>query len=257
MPTRLVRDGILDSKAVNSLSEEAELFYRRVMSIVDDYGRFEADADLIRARAFPRQFDRWTPERIARCLTETSGDSRLITVYLCRNKKVFQINNFGQRVQAKPKYPGPDEPCSTVVHGESPSRASRARTESESESESESETKAESLPASPKNGSAATHGSRLIADQLPEEWGFWCFTELQWPTERAQSVWLNFRDYWTEQPGAKGRKVNWIGTWRNWCRKEAADEAKAVSRNGNGSLFPRRESRSEQIDKLMKERGLL
>lgn len=30
-----------------------------------------------------------------------------------------------------------------------------------------------------------------------------------------------FRDHWRDQPGAKGRKVDWIGTYRNWIRREA------------------------------------
>ena len=28
-----------------------------------------------------------------------------------------------------------------------------------------------------------------------------------------------FRDYWTAQPGAKGRKTDWAATWRNWSRR--------------------------------------
>ena len=28
-----------------------------------------------------------------------------------------------------------------------------------------------------------------------------------------------FRDYWTAQPGAKGRKTDWDATWRNWARR--------------------------------------
>lgn len=27
-----------------------------------------------------------------------------------------------------------------------------------------------------------------------------------------------FRDYWNAQPGSKGTKLDWPGTWRNWCR---------------------------------------
>ena len=42
MPNRILRDGILMSPRVNVLSSEAELFYRRLMSVVDDYGRFSA-----------------------------------------------------------------------------------------------------------------------------------------------------------------------------------------------------------------------
>jgi hypothetical protein len=29
-----------------------------------------------------------------------------------------------------------------------------------------------------------------------------------------------FRDYWHAQPGAKGRKLDWAATWRNWCRED-------------------------------------
>lgn len=28
-----------------------------------------------------------------------------------------------------------------------------------------------------------------------------------------------FRDYWTAQAGAKGRKADWAATWRNWARR--------------------------------------
>ena len=81
MPTRIIREGILDSKAVNALSEQAEIFYRRLMSVVDDYGRFEADTELLRARCFPRQLERWPEARVEDCLTEISRHSPLVSVY--------------------------------------------------------------------------------------------------------------------------------------------------------------------------------
>jgi uncharacterized protein YdaU (DUF1376 family) len=31
----------------------------------------------------------------------------------------------------------------------------------------------------------------------------------------------SFKDYWRGVAGAKGRKADWPGTWRNWCRREA------------------------------------
>lgn len=39
-----------------------------------------------------------------------------------------------------------------------------------------------------------------------------------------------FRDYWIAQPGAKGRKADWLATWRNWVRKDAE-----YSRHGRSS----------------------
>ena len=32
-----------------------------------------------------------------------------------------------------------------------------------------------------------------------------------------------FMDYWADQPGAKGRKVRWDSTWRNWIRRANED----------------------------------
>ena len=56
--------------------------------------------------------------------------------------------------------------------------------------------------------------------------------DLDWEATHALSVFEKFRDYWIAQPGVKGRKSDWLATWRNWCRKESADEQKAVARNG-------------------------
>jgi hypothetical protein len=33
-----------------------------------------------------------------------------------------------------------------------------------------------------------------------------------------------FCDYWRAIPGARGRKLDWPATWRNWLRKEHDDE---------------------------------
>ena len=156
MPKRLLREGILESRAVNSLSEAGEILYRRLMSIVDDYGRFEADPDLIRARCFPLQLERWPTSRVTSVFTELHRDSPLVTVYYGGDKTYFQINKFNQRLQAKSRYPSPvlngdppcstvlngDPPCSTVLNGDPPPRASRARTEAEAEAESKAEAEA-------------------------------------------------------------------------------------------------------------------
>ena len=36
-----------------------------------------------------------------------------------------------------------------------------------------------------------------------------------------------FMDYWADQPGAKGRKVRWDSTWRNWIRRANEDTRRA------------------------------
>ena len=144
LPNRILREGILGSRAVNNLSESAELLYRRLINVVDDYGRFDWDVDLIRARAFPLQLDRWPIDRLKIVLQELA-QSPLLTIYMAEQKQYFEIANFGQRIQSRGRYPSPTGPDSTVIHGDPPLKTvtragARARSESESYTKSESYT---------------------------------------------------------------------------------------------------------------------
>ena len=53
MPNMILREGILTSERVNSLTTEEEIFYRRLISVVDDYGRYYAKPELLRSACFP------------------------------------------------------------------------------------------------------------------------------------------------------------------------------------------------------------
>lgn len=68
-----------------------------------------------------------------------------------------------------------------------------------------------------------SRGSRLPDDWvLPRSWGEEALalrTDLDRDAVRRLAD--GFRDYWIAQPGAKGRKANWLATWRNWVRKDA------------------------------------
>ena len=72
---------------------------------------------------------------------------------------------------------------------------------------------------SPKNG------TRLSADWfLSKHLGEWSISEgASHDLVRVEAD--KFRDYWIGVAGAKGRKVDWDATWRNWIRKAIADNA--------------------------------
>lgn len=188
MPTRVVREGILTSEAVNSLSQGAELFYRRLMSVVDDYGRYEAHPAVLLPACYPRQVDKVTVAMVAKWLTEcaqaisTEEDDPkpLITLYSVRGKKYLQLNKFGQRTRTDSKCPPPDvhndgqRDCQDDVHNDGHSVGERAdiktddaptlsghedglhvahaRGRTESESESYAKPKAEAKPPLPPTG---------------------------------------------------------------------------------------------------------
>jgi hypothetical protein len=111
MPTRLIREGILTSTRVNALDDAAEVFFRRLLSVVDDYGRCEAHAALLRASLYPLKLDRVTEPRIEKLLKATA-DVGLITIYEVESspgKRFLQVHNFRQQVRSTSKHPPPDD----------------------------------------------------------------------------------------------------------------------------------------------------
>ncbi|MFY2843592.1 hypothetical protein ACOTJF_18040 [Achromobacter ruhlandii] len=121
MPVRLIRDGILTSERVCSLGWATEVFYRRLMSVVDDYGRYYAKATLLRAACYPLQLNKVSDSDIEKWLTQVV-EAALVRVYLAKDgKRYLEILDFNQRIQSKSKFPEPGEECeSTVDHRESP-----------------------------------------------------------------------------------------------------------------------------------------
>lgn len=86
-----------------------------------------------------------------------------------------------------------------------------------------SEPPAPAIPAIPKRaGPAETTGTRLPADWvLPADWEAWSLAEQPtWTAPYCRRIADSFRDYWIGMPGARGRKSNWLATWRNWVRRE-------------------------------------
>jgi DNA-binding MarR family transcriptional regulator len=73
-------------------------------------------------------------------------------------------------------------------------------------------------------------GSRLPADWNPSDVDFqFCKTER--PDLDPEKTADRFRDYWISQPGAKGIKLNWPATWRNWVRNETRSASQPPKKN--------------------------
>ncbi len=108
MPNRILRDGIIESERVNQLSPGAELFYRRLMSKADDFGRFHANLNLLLAACYPLQLDRVSLTNVREWLTECGESPSLVREYSVDGKNYIEINNFGQRTRSvQSKFPDP------------------------------------------------------------------------------------------------------------------------------------------------------
>lgn len=79
------------------------------------------------------------------------------------------------------------------------------------ETETETETKSKS-------------GTSKRGTRLPEDWApspaLRDWTARETPTVDARAEFAKFRDYWSSVAGAKGVKLDWDATWRNWCRRQ-------------------------------------
>lgn len=125
MPNRIIRDGILSSEAVCSLAWPEEVFYRRLMSVADDHGRFHTSPKLLRAACYPLQHDKVSDSDIGKWITAcvTAG---LVRVYPAPDgKRYLEIVKFGQQVRSKSRFPGaiPDsreQLIATDINGEQP-----------------------------------------------------------------------------------------------------------------------------------------
>ena len=94
------------------MSWPEEVFYRRLMSVVDDYGRYHADEGMLRAACYPRQLNKVSDSDIGKWLTSLV-EAALVRVYPASDgERYLEVANFGQQVRAKnSKFPNPLEPC--------------------------------------------------------------------------------------------------------------------------------------------------
>lgn len=111
MPNRILREGIITSERVNQLSWPAEVFYRRLMSVVDDFGRYWGKPDLLRAGLYPLHLEKVGNQDVAKWLTECVR-AGLVRAYTVENKGYLHLLDFRQQVRAtKSKFPHPPDIC--------------------------------------------------------------------------------------------------------------------------------------------------
>jgi len=117
MANRVIRGDILTSDRVNCLSAEAEVFYRRLMSVADDFGRYDGRLSILRSNLYPLRPEKVTDQDINKWIKECV-DSGCIFFYKVDNKPYIEIWNFGQTIRIKKaKYPeNPNKPQATASH---------------------------------------------------------------------------------------------------------------------------------------------
>jgi len=106
MPSRLIREGILTSERIEQLDPPAEVFYRRLLSKVDDHGLYDARPSILRASLYPLRIDRVREADCTRWIAacEKAG---LIALYHHDGKPYLQVLDTRWAARSEPKFPLP------------------------------------------------------------------------------------------------------------------------------------------------------
>lgn len=102
----------MTSERVNALDAGAEVFYRRLMSKVDDHGLYDARPSILRASLYPLRVDRVREADCTRWIAacEMAG---LIALYTHDGKPYLQMLDTRWTARSEPKYPIPSDCDST------------------------------------------------------------------------------------------------------------------------------------------------
>jgi hypothetical protein len=111
MPQRFLKPGIRNSERWNSVSWSAQSLYIRLLTVVDDYGRFDGRSAVIHGECFSL-YNAINPDNPVK-LQETDkmlqeiAASFLIELYDAKGKRVMQITQWTERIRdgVKEKWP--------------------------------------------------------------------------------------------------------------------------------------------------------
>jgi hypothetical protein len=192
------------------------------------------------------------PDELA-CALRISTDELARTVEVFKSKGFLdsngQIRNWNKR-----QFKSDDVNARVKKHRDEKKKRSCNVTVSSSDTDTESDTEKKSEVSDTQRGVGRTtsrkrsveqRGSRLpLPFMLTAEMRTWAATEA--PHVDLEHATREFCDYWRSIPGQRGRKLDWVATWRNRIR-----ECEGKSRTHlNGKS---RESVSERFERIERE----
>lgn len=157
MPTRYLKPGIRDSELIDRLSPLAETLFYRLLVTVDDFGRFDARAAMIKAQCFPVK-DSVTAKQCGQMLKEIA-DAGLIVIYEVDGRILLQVQKWDNAPRAKEsKYPQPNTSAIQLHTDVRIPRTVLPVTVTVTETETETETKTET----------GTDNTAIAAETFPQ-----------------------------------------------------------------------------------------
>lgn len=110
MPNRFIKEKCRTSRTLETLTDFEERLFWRLLTVVDDFGRFDANPQVVRSLCFPLDPGKRMLANVSKCLQKLVSASTLL-IYTCNGNEYGQFINFEEH-QGKPrakisKFPDP------------------------------------------------------------------------------------------------------------------------------------------------------
>ena len=257
MRIRTIKPECWRSEDIAALSIEDRLLFIGLWSYVEDNGVGRDEPQLIQCDLYPLDTFTEASVRTHGGLMRLSQQG-LITRYEGPDgRKYLQVNSWDKHQKinrpSKPRFPQYNaenctltepsvSPHCTLTEGSLPEQGTgnreqgtgkppvRPPRETEPAETASAELVTVAADAAPATASAdiieaskPSTSSKARGTRIPDGWqpdqALADWTRANAPTAATSLEVERFRDYWTAQPGAKGRKTDWAATWRNWARR--------------------------------------
>jgi hypothetical protein len=135
LPNRLLKATANKSKKLNAVSDGAQALWFRLLTCLDDYGRFDAEPALVAAAAYPLRHNLGLA-KVSAWLKELAAIG-LIVIYNVNGDNYLYFTNWDQgNIRAKKsKFPEPDSICLHLQTNENNGKQKRSYSDTYSDTE--------------------------------------------------------------------------------------------------------------------------
>ena len=252
MRIRTIKPEFWRSEDIAALSIEDRLLFIGLWSYVEDNGVGRDEPQLIQCDLYPLDTFTEASVRTHGGLMRLSQQGLITRFEGPDGRRYLQINSWDKHQKinrpSKPRFPQYNaENCALTEDSLSPHCALTEdslpeqgtgnreqgtgkppvrpphETEPAESASAETQTVAADAATATANTSKPSKASKARGTRLPDGWvpddALIAWTRANAPAAANAVEVERFRDYWTAQPGAKGRKTDWAATWRNWARR--------------------------------------
>ena len=210
MPNRDLKESNRRSASLQLLSDAAERLWYRLLTSVDDFGRLEADPEVVFTTCFQRVPSGWNQEKVRKCLNEMatksiSGDRPLISLYRVGVKTFLQVVSSPVHIYKRAKCSKYPDPIDTTLN----------------------QHVTEILPLVHADAHKCTPILSVPESRVPSPESRIPNPELSSAHESAQML-TRFQEYWQTYPARNGKRVEKGATEALFLKLSIQDQALAV-----------------------------